>query len=347
MANLNDTITDGSAKFKVVKAITNADLETIYNAWLPSTMYNIGDIAYVQSLAYRTCKKLVCVKAGTSGTTLALSNTDEGAYITDGTCAWVIDSFADGNYTAAHGNGIYRGADITAYFNSGLMSTNIATGNFVGMHIGDYIIKSITIDETIYSDVKWIIGDLDYHLHRGNSEITTHHVMVFPEGVFGYHRMNETDTTEGGYVGSEMWTVTIPKYVTGIRNAFGESHVLNHRELLTTSVDMTIPSKGWPKQIGMADNWVWTTVTVNIFNEAMIYGTTPFGSSGYDVGECNTQVAAMRLNKSLSFSRSGWFWLRAVSTGARFACANYDGAARSAVYPSSLSGHIRFYFLLT
>lgn len=313
--------------------------------WTPSTAYAVGDIAYVTGFALKTNKKLVCVKAGTSDSTLTLSSTGEGAYITDGTCAWVIDSLADGNYSAGHGNGVYRGVDVTNYWESGDMSANIQSGKFVGMHIGDWIVKSVTVDGTTYSNVKWILGDFDYHLHRGDTETTTHHVLVFPEGALGTTRMNPTNTTEGGYVASEMWTSIIPLNVIGIQTAFGSTHVLSHKEFLTNNVDMAAPSKGWPKRIGMADNWVWTAVTVNIFNEAMICGNTPFSSSGFDVGECNTQVAAMRLNKSLSFSRSGWCWLRSVASGTAFTFASYYGRT-DGNEASNSAGRVRPYFLL-
>ena len=309
-----------------------------------NTAYAVGDIVYHNALAVN--QKLVCVKAGTTANSaLTLSSTDEGAYVTDGTAAWCIDSLADGNYSAGHGNGVYRGVDVSAYWESGDMSANIQAGKFVGMHIGDWITKSVTVDGTTYSDVKWILGDFDYHLHRGDTETTTHHVLTFPVGVLGTVRMNATNTTEGGYTGSEMWTTTIPLYVTGIQAAFGVSHVLSHREILTTSVDMTAPSKGWPKRIGMADNWGWTDAYVNLFNEAMVYGATPFSSSGFDVGECNTQVAAMRHNKSLSFSRSGWYWLRAVVSGTLFANAYYYGLANYN-NASNSTGRVRPYFLL-
>ena len=308
-----------------------------------NTAYVVGDIVYHNALA--VSQKLVCVKAGTSAnSTLTLSSTNEGAYITDGTAAWVIDSLADGNYTAGHGNGIYRGVDVTAYWESGDMSTNIQAGKFVGIHIGDWITKSVTVDGTTYSDVKWILGDFDYHLHRGDTETTTHHVLVFPEGVLGSARMNATNTTEGGYVGSEMWTTTIPLYATGIQTAFGSSHVLTHKEILTTSVDMTVPSQGWIKRIGMADNWAWTSVTVNLFNEAMIYGVTPNSSSFYDIGDCNSQIGAMRLSNSDSFIRSTRYWLRAVTSGTIFAIANNQGASGN--YNASLPIGVRPYFLL-
>jgi hypothetical protein len=243
-------------------------------------------------------------------------------------------------------NALYRGCDLTDYFNSGAMSTAIANGSFKNIYPGDYITKSVTVDGTTYSNIKWIVGDLDYYWRRGGTDLKTHHVLIFPETFLGTARMNPTSTTEGGYVGSEMWTETIPKYVTGIQAAFGTSHVLKHNELLTTSVDLESEAANHSRYIGATNNWAWTDVLVNIFNEAMVYGTTPVGSSMFDIGNCNTQVAAMRHNKSLSFSRAGWCWLRSVPASSDFAVAHGPGFALGT--DASLSGgRVRPYFLLT
>ena len=45
-------------------------------------------------------------------------------------------------------------------------------------------------------------------------------------------RMNATNSTSGGFKGSEMFTTTLPKVSSAIKSAFGADHVLNHRELL-------------------------------------------------------------------------------------------------------------------
>ena len=144
---------------------------------------------------------------------------------------------------AALHNSFYRGKNLTSYFNSGEMSTAIANGTFNDIYPGDYIIKSVTINGTTYSDVKWIVMDLDYHLHAGDSETTTHHLVLMPETVFGTRQMNATKTTEGGYLGSAMWTDHIPLAVTGIETAFGATHVLSHKELLTNAMDVNQKSK--------------------------------------------------------------------------------------------------------
>ena len=242
-------------------------------------------------------------------------------------------------------NALYRGCDLTDYFDSGAMSAAIADGTFKNIYPGDYVIKSITVDDTTYN-VKWIVGDLNYHLHKGDTETTKHHVLMFPEGVLGTARMNPTNTTKGGYLGSEMWTTTIPKYAAAIQSAFGTEHVLSHRELLSNGID-NVASGGYGGWTGASSEWSWTVVIANLFNENMVYGSKCFGSSCYDIGDCNTQIAAMRHNESLTFSRtgSGWYWLRSVIYSTTFADAGHYGLTRNGAGYSG--GHVRPYFLLT
>ena len=248
-------------------------------------------------------------------------------------------------HSAALHNGLYRGKDLTAYFESGEMSAAIATGNFTNIYPGDYIIKSVTIDGTTYSNVKWIVMDLDYHLHAGDTETTAHHVVLMPETTLGTHRMNETNITTGGFLGSEMWTVHIPKVAAGIKAAFGAAHVLTHRELLSNAVDTDVKSCGYNGWTGAASNWTWADVEVNLCNEPMVYGIRDVSSSFFDVGECTKQLAAFNLNHGLRCSKRQWWWLRAVAYSTNFAYVYGGGDAghNSAGYAG---GGVRPYFLL-
>lgn len=246
--------------------------------------------------------------------------------------------------SAASHNAFYRGKDLTSYFDSGEMSKAIAAGTFDDIYPGDYITKTVIVDGTTYTDVKWIVGDLDYHLHRGDTETTAHHVVLYPETNLGSARMNESNTTSGGYQGSEMWRSTIPKYATGIVNAFGSDHVLKHRERLTKAVDTNAYSAAGGLGNG-ASVWAdgeWTDVTVNLFNEAMMYGHAPFASSGRDVYDCNKQLASFRYGQN--FTRNAWCWLRDVASAVCFADAGSDGEA-DCTYASDVNG-VRPYLLL-
>lgn len=248
-----------------------------------------------------------------------------------------------GNSAASH-NAFYRGKDLTSYFESGEMSKAIAAGTFDDIYPGDYIIKSVTVNGTAYSDVKWIVGDLDYHLHRGDTETTAHHVVLYPETNLGTARMNATSTTVGGYQGSEMWTTTIPKYAAGIVNAFGSDHVLVHRERLTKAIDSNAYSGagGVGNGVTAYADGEWTNVTVNLFNEAMMYGHAPFASSGRDTYDCNKQIAAFRYGQN--FTRNSWCWLRDVASAVHFAFVNSNSEAD--FRGASIVLGVRLYFLL-
>lgn len=254
--------------------------------------------------------------------------------------AMITDIYA----SAASHNAFYRGKDLTSYFASGEMSKAIAAGTFDDIYPGDYITKTVTIDGTTYTDVKWIVGDLDYHLHRGDTETTAHHVVLIPEDNIGSSKMNSSDTTSGGYQGSYMWNTTIPKYVTGITNAFGSDHVLTHRERLTKQVDTNAYAGGGGLGNGATTyaSGEWTDVKVNIPNEAMMYGHAPFASSGRDTYDCNKQLSAFRYGQN--FTRNSWCWLRDVASAIYFAYANLVGVADHA-YASDVGG-VRPYFLL-
>ena len=242
-------------------------------------------------------------------------------------------------------NAIYRGKDITDYWNNGGASAAIAAGTFAGIYPGDYIRVPITVNgATTTYDI--VIGDCDYHLHRGDTETTAHHVLAFTRVHIGNEHMNATNTTAGGYIGSDMWKTILPKYTTAIKNAFGSSHILTHRELLSNAESDTIASAAGAGWSGGTTGWGWYDVDVNLFNEPMVYGCHPFSSSGFDIGDCYTQVAAMRHDKSLSFTRSHYCWLRAVASSNYFAFTYSDGEAY--YYPASAGdGGVRVYFLLT
>ena len=230
-------------------------------------------------------------------------------------------------------NAIYRGKDLTEYFSSGQMSTDLANGNFSNIFVGDYIIKTVTVDGVTYDNVKWIVMHINYHLHEGDTETTQNHVVLMPEERLGTRQMNGSATTSGGYIGSAMWTAHIPKVVTGIENAFGAEHVLEHRERLTNAMD------------GASNSRIWVSVKANLADEAMVYGAPIMSSSVYDTGECNTQLAAFKLNHGLICSKRYWWWLRSVAYSATFCTVSDRGHVGSGLASDS-GGGVRPYFLL-
>ena len=279
------------------------------------------------------------------------------AILTDETGLKIVDAINSkgimdiiNNYGLSH-NSIYRGKDLTSYFASGEMSQAIANGTFKDIYIGDYIIKPITVDGTTYN-VKWVVADFDYYYGVGDTECATHHILMIPDVTVQLNvSMNDTNDTTGAYLGSKMWTVNMPLYKTGIINAFGDAHVLKHRELLTKTMIPTAASAAGAGWTGSCTDWAWTDTWVNIPNEPMVYGGRVFSSSGYDVGCANKQLALFRherfsKNKYSDGARK-WFWLRAVASGSRFCFASHRGYAAydDASHRDSYGG-IRPYFLL-
>ena len=249
------------------------------------------------------------------------------------------------NNSAAH-NSIYRGKDLTAYFNSGEMSAAIADGSFRDIYPGDYIIKDITIDGTTYSNVRFFVMDLDYYLFCGDTPNEVHHVVIMPEVPLFFAAMNSEDVTTGGYVGSEMWTRHIPKVVAGIEAAFGASHVLEHREPLSNYVDVNLQPnvKVYPDWTGASSRAEWVSVKANLATENMVYGGTIMSSSFVDVGVSNSQLAIFRLNHHHINSNRSFWWLQAVAFSSAFCNVTPYGSI-GVNAPSSLGG-VRPYFLL-
>lgn len=148
--------------------------------------------------------------------------------------------------------------------------------------------------------------------------------------------MNSSHTTTGGYVGSAMWTTHIPKVAAGFEAAFGAAHILEHRELLSNAMDDNVKSNAYDGWSGAASNWAWVNVKANLANENMVYGAPVLSSSLYDTGECNSQLAAFRLNHGLICSDRCWWWLRSVAHSAHFCNVSDDGYAGDSGAASSL-----------
>lgn len=82
-------------------------------------------------------------------------------------------------------NSIHRGKSLGTFTSA--QSTNIRNGTFTDMFVGDYW----TINGTTY-----YVGDCDYMLRCGDTDLTTHHILVVPASPLYNQAMNATDTTE-------------------------------------------------------------------------------------------------------------------------------------------------------
>lgn len=256
---------------------------------------------------------------------------------------------------AAHNAAPPRGKDLTSYFTSGEMSKAISAGTFRDIFIGDYIIVTMTVDGASIGTVKWIVAGCDYLYLSSDAHCTTHHVVMVPQDVLNVNtRMCASNDTTGGYIASEMWTTTLPKYTAAIQSAFGTAHVVKHHELLTNAMSSTAASAAGAGWVGSSSGWGWYDVYANLMNEPMVYGGTVFSSSGFDVGNCKTQLPLFQHDHSATIAgyRNNrtdykWYWLRAVSSSSRFCFAGSHGDANFSDAATSYAvGGVRPYFLL-
>lgn len=204
---------------------------------------------------------------------------------------------------------IFRGKNLGTVLTS-TQKTNIQNGSFDDLFLGDY---------WIIGGQKWRIVDFDYWYNCGDTAFTKHHLVIMPDNALYNEKMNETNTTEGGYVGSLMYTANLENAKTIINSTFG-SAVLTHREYLTNAVSNGRPSGG-----------AWYDSSVELPNECMMYGHLHFSpvSDGsvipsiYTVSK--TQLALFQVVPKFIVNRSYNQWLRDVVSSAIFAYAGTGG----------------------
>ena len=236
-------------------------------------------------------------------------------------------SAALANQNAGYHNSIYRGKKLGTGVSADQYA-QISAGTFDDMFIGDY---------WEINSVIWRIAAFDYWLHDGDTECTAHHVLIVPDSNLATAKMNNSNTTTGGYVGCDFYTAANSNTgkataKSAIESAFGSAHILSHRELLTNAVTN-----------GAASGWAWYDSTFEIMNEFMVYGGKAWSNSGgagngYDVGIDKVQLPLFAFRPDLITNRAGW-WLRGVVSAAGFALVDSDGNA--SYYGASNSFGIR------
>lgn len=205
---------------------------------------------------------------------------------------------------------IFRGKNLGTAFTAA-QKAEIKAGTFKGFFIGDYW----SIGDRI-----WRIVDINYWLNSGDASCTTPHLVIMPDQSLYSAKMNETNITTGGYVGSQMYTANLANAKTLVNSAFGSANILNHREYLTNAVTNGYPSAG-----------AWYDSTVELPNEIMMYGSLVFTPAGdgsfvpnrYTIDK--TQLALMKMYPRFINPGRYWYWLRDVVSSALFASVGGDG----------------------
>ena len=241
------------------------------------------------------------------------------------------------NNAGAH-NAIYRGKSLGSTVTTAQYAA-IKAGTFDDLYIGDY---------WTIGGVNYRIAAFDYYLNSGDTNCTTHHVVIVPDTCLYNAQMHNTssgswesgaaNTTAGGYVGSDMYKSNLEQAKTTIKSAFS-GHVLKHRIYLTNAVAN-----------GRASGGAWCDSEVDLMCEQMVYGSGIFSpvSDGSNV-PANFRVEKSQLplfqhEPSRVCNRVAW-WLRDVIAASLFAGVYDYGDAGYA--DASTSHGVRPVFLLS
>ena len=234
---------------------------------------------------------------------------------------------------ASH-NAIYRGkvlVDTTggsAPYTLSQLQALVNAGNFSDIYVGDEI--RVNIDSKL---VRFIVMAIDWYIHDDDTQLTSHHLVLVPKDILGTAQMNGTYTTEGAYIGSEMFKTHLPKFATKISTALG-SHILTWRSVMSNVTNTTTPAAGYSGWSGCTSDWVWMDTNCRLLSEVDVYGSSIWGNA-FDVGESNRQLPGFAMNPELLVklnpednSRGSW-WLCTVASSTHFARVDDYGYANS------------------
>ena len=242
---------------------------------------------------------------------------------------------------ASH-NAIYRGkvlVDTTggsAPYTLSQLQALVNAGNFSDIYVGDEI--RVNIDSKL---VRFIVMAIDWYIHDDDTQLTSHHLVLVPKDILGTAQMNGTNTTEGAYIGSEMFKTHLPEFATKISTAL-DSHILTWRSLMSNSINTTATAAGYSGWLGCASGWAWTDTNCRLLSEVDVYGSSIWGNA-WDVGESNRQLPGFAMNPELLVklnpednNRGSW-WLCPVASSTYFAIVGGDGVV-SGYYASGAFG---------
>lgn len=224
------------------------------------------------------------------------------------------------NNPESHRN-IFRGKNLGTALTAE-QKANIQNGTFKNLWLGDY---------WVINGVNWRIVDMDYWWNCGDTAFTKHHLVIMPDANLGANKqMNTTKTTEGGYVGSLMYTSNMNDAKTLCTGAFG-ANILSHREYLVNAAANGKPSAA-----------AWMDSTIELPNECMIYGHPHFTPACYGTTVPTiytidkTQLALFAVVPKFIATRQN-YWLRDVVSSDDFALVGSNGLA---AYNSASYAHV-------
>lgn len=206
---------------------------------------------------------------------------------------------------------VFRGKNLGTALTAA-QKTAIQNGTFKDLWLGDY---------WVINGINWRIVDMDYWWNCGDAAFTKHHLVIMPDGNLGANKqMNTTNTTEGGYVGSLMYTTNMADAKALCTGAFG-SNILTHRDIFCNAVTNGRPT-----------GYAWLDSSIELPTEVMIYGCPHYAvmNDGTNIpmkyAISKSQLALFAVAPKFITTRQN-YWLQDVVSAAYFATVHYGGGA--------------------
>ena len=213
------------------------------------------------------------------------------------------DAFTLADNAGAH-NAVYGGRSLGSSVTAAQWAA-IQAGTFEELFIGDY---------WTINDVNWRIAAFDYYYNTGDVLCTTHHVVIVPEASLYETAMNSSQSTAGGYVASTMYTSGLAAALATVKSAFGDDHILTHRQIFCNAVTNGI-SSGY----GFYDNQIALMTEQNVFG-GKFYGAAKTLTQAPSLMTLdNAQYPLFAHNHALINVPDKWVGLRDVVSATSYA----------------------------
>lgn len=226
--------------------VTDETVREFFN-FLKTRLNNIGDLSGLKTTAKNNIVAAVNEILANAGTLSSLKTTAKDSIVNAINELVELTQILTYNNAYAH-NSVYRGKNLGTALTAE-QSAAIRNGTFKDIYPGDYWEAPIPAytwtdwEGNVHEEAKstynaiWYVLGCNCLLHTTpHSTFNVAHIAVAPRYNLYQAKMNETATTEGGYVGSDMFTKHLKRAEAIVKAVFGEDHVLKHIDTFCNAV---------------------------------------------------------------------------------------------------------------
>ena len=246
-------------------------------------------------------------------------------------------------------NSRFEYKDITAMFDAGTVSQDIANNDFSKYSLGNYIKETITIPAykngtndipnttvtvrivfahfNLFNNVELPDVGTPYIEDIYSNTITPHIACIICD--LPNCAMNPSNTTEGGYLNSYMQSTFLSGRVITALSGVGitiSDHLVKHKKSLTNSIKNNVINR-LGASTGCSNNCEWKDEYISLMSEIQLFGSIIYSSSGFDTGEANEKLAIFNFIRPNKLFGSCDIWLRDVSSETDFSILSITGLA--------------------